>query len=340
LILVGFALLAVGATFAWSRQSVLNPAYLLFPILLWAAMRFAPRWVSLLGLGVTSATIALAMFEHDPLAPGAATPSILLSLQLYLITMLVSALWVSVANYERRRLENSLREYARALNAADERARRDTAADLHDGVCQELFGIGMMLGAARKRTADVDAADAIAKALANLAGITERTRRLVEELDPPWIRTLGLPRMIDWLVKRMFDRAGLRTEVHDHGIPADLRVEERVLLFRCMRELLQNIVRHAGVNVARLEMQIIGDTLHIVVEDQGKGFDIRFETTGHLRGGFGLFSVREQLASYGARLQIRAAPGRGCTVTIVWPLTAAVAAATYSPGDVIEQPES
>lgn len=339
LILVGLALLAVGTVFAWSQQSVLNQAYLLFPILLWAAMRFPPRWVSLLGLGVTSATITLVSLANAPLVPGTETAaSGLLSLQLYLITALISALWVSVANYERRRLESSLREYALALNAADERARRNTAADLHDGVCQELFGISMMLGAARKRTDDVQASDAMATALASLTGITERTRQMVEELDPPWIRTLPLPRMIDWLVKRTLDRAGLRIEVRDQGIPADLGVEERALLFRCLRELVQNVVRHAGVDVARLEMQVVGDTLQFVVEDQGKGFDIRFETTGHVRGGFGLFSVREQLASHGARLKIRAAPGEGCAVTIVWP-TKAVAVASHSTGDVIEQPE-
>jgi signal transduction histidine kinase len=340
LILVGFALFALGAVFAWSSQSVLNPVYLLFPILLWAAMRFPPRWVSLLGLGVTSAAMTLAILERAPLAAGAETAaSTLLSLQLYLIALLIAALWISVANYERRRLENSLREYARALSAADERARRNTAADLHDGVCQELFGISLILGAARKRTDDIQAADAMAAALTGLAGITELTRRMVEELDPPWIRTVGLPRMIDWLVKRTFDRAGLRIEVRDHGVPADLGVEERVLLFRCLRELVQNVVRHAGVNTATLEMQVVGDALHIVVEDQGKGFDIRFETTGHVGSGFGLFSVREQLASHGAHLKIRAAPGKGCAVTIVWPTTA-VAAASHSTSDGIEQPES
>lgn len=321
LVLVLIALIATYAIFAnWPTTARFQPIYFLFPILLWAAMRFPPRYVAPLGLGIACLAAALTSAGQGPFAHrGEWFWASLLPLQLFMNTVILSALFLSVANYERRRSEQSLRRYALALANAEDRARRRTAADLHDGIGQELFGVCMSLAATRRHIVDPQAAHTLAESLKVLDGIVTHTRKLIEELDPPWIHDLDLPRAVEWLAGRFIDRAGLKVDVHAQGEVPVLTVEERSLLFRSVRELLQNVVRHAGIGSATVELLARAEVFEIIVHDAGRGFDIRFDSPGELHGGFGLFSVREQLAAHGAHLRIETAPGHGCTVTIVWP---------------------
>jgi signal transduction histidine kinase len=314
------ALLAVALVVAWPGDAALQPFYVFFPILLWAAMRYPLRYASVLGFGMT-ATVIMTTVATGPSGPWSdAAMARLVSLQLYLITILTSALWVGVANYERRRSEHGLRQYARALATTEERVRRSTAADLHDGIAQDVSGLGMILAAAGKKTTDADAEQAILHSVEVLHEIANRTRHLIEELDAPWATEVDLPFAIDWLSGRLLERSGLQVEVRHLAAPPVIASQDRVLLFRCVRELLQNVIRHSGVLLATVDLRSTNGQLHVTVADEGRGFDIRFATPGQLHGGFGLFSIREQLASRGAHASIETSPGHGCAVTIVWPL--------------------
>jgi signal transduction histidine kinase len=319
--LVVVALGAIYAIFALPMAARYQLAYVLFPVLLWAGMRYPPRYVSLLMLGITSLTAVLTAAGLGPFAPsGDELMLSLLPLQFFLIAAMISALWVSVANYERRRAEESLRGYAQVLAAADDRARRSTATDLHDGIAQEMFGVRFLLSAAQKNLGDVRSAATIANCLEIIDSIIARTRHLIEELDPPWIYELDLTRMITWLGRSLKARAGLQVDIHHPDWTPPLPASDRALLFRSVRELLQNVVRHSGVRRARIDLAVHDDALQITVADAGRGFDIRFEMQGALHGGYGLFSVREQLAANGAYLSVVTAPEHGCVVTIAWPL--------------------
>jgi signal transduction histidine kinase len=103
--------------------------------------------------------------------------------------------------------------------------------------------------------------------------------------------------------------------------PPNLTGEIRVLLFHLIRELLFNVVKHAGTDQATIKISLEDDHLCIVAEDQGIGFD---PETAYERkqkeGGWGLFSIRERLNLFGGRLNIESAPGRGTRITIIFPL--------------------
>jgi integral membrane sensor domain MASE1 len=190
-------LLTLTATFVvfgdWPDTARYQLLYIHFPLLLWAAMRFPPRYVALIGLAVACMAAGLTSSGQGPFAPANDVfLATLLPMQLFIIAMLSSALLLGVANYERRRSESSLRSYAHALANAEERVRRKTAADLHDGIGQELFGMRMRLEAARRRVTDPSTARLLDENLDTLDDIEKNTRELVQELDPPWIQSLDL----------------------------------------------------------------------------------------------------------------------------------------------------
>ncbi len=94
------------------------------------------------------------------------------------------------------------------------------------------------------------------------------------------------------------------------------------MLFHATRELLFNVVKHAGVSAAELRLSSDTNELRIVVADDGVGFDLTRQPLQSTAAGFGLFSIRERITQLGGRLEIDTAPGQGTRVALIVPATA------------------
>jgi len=100
--------------------------------------------------------------------------------------------------------------------------------------------------------------------------------------------------------------------------------ELSVFLFRAVRELLMNVVRHAQVHKAQVSLRRKDENLHITVEDRGVGFDpATLEVFSDRSSRFGLFSIRERLQYFRGEMTVISQPGQGTRVTLVVPLRAA-----------------
>jgi signal transduction histidine kinase len=87
-----------------------------------------------------------------------------------------------------------------------------------------------------------------------------------------------------------------------------------------VRELLTNVLKHAGAASAKISLRRSGDQLEIDVEDHGVGFDPEAVTASPTGGGFGLFSVREQINRLGGTMAVESRPRRGTSVRLCLPL--------------------
>lgn len=217
-----------------------------------------------------------------------------------------------------------VRALASALTLAEQRERQAISYLLHDDLQQQLYGIQMR---AQFLKADVpqgdeealrEQAEAICDALGEAI---RRTRTLAIELNPPVLPEGGLQTALEWLAHQMEEEYGLDVHVAA-GTAAEASEEMRVLLVRLVRELLFNIVQHAGVNKASVRLsEPEPGWVQIEVEDQGVGFEATSEAALPPAGeGLGLRSVRERLRLFGGRLQIDAQPGRGTRATLLAPL--------------------
>jgi len=148
----------------------------------------------------------------------------------------------------------------------------------------------------------------------------EASRSLTAELSPPILYDRGLPEALHWLARWEKEKQGLAVELHlAEGVDASMNV--RLLLFQATRELLFNVVKHAGVLQADIYLEQTGaNQLKLVVADRGKGFDPeRLHSTDRTVGGLGLFSIRERLEWMGGSMNISSIPGRGARITLVAP---------------------
>ena len=106
-----------------------------------------------------------------------------------------------------------------------------------------------------------------------LRDVQERTRSMIADLSPPGLYDLGLEPALQWLAvyARQHDhlQVELETRLREDAIP----IEMRVLVFKLVRELLRNVVKHAGVSAARVQVHGDRNTITVEVRDEGKGFE-------------------------------------------------------------------
>jgi len=144
---------------------------------------------------------------------------------------------------------------------------------------------------------------------------------LIFELSPPVLHDLGFKATLSWLVEDLHKRHGIQVSVTDDGAEDALDDASATLLFRAVRELLLNVFKHAKTSEAKVSLRQQDHLFHIDVEDQGVGFDANDGGTSSASGGFGLFSVREQLGRLGGNMEIASAPRHGTRVSIRVPLS-------------------
>jgi PAS domain S-box-containing protein len=228
------------------------------------------------------------------------------------------------ASEERIRIyQERLQQMAFDAAVAEQRERRKIAADLHDRIGQSLALAQIKLSGVREELGGAPRV-AVDEAIGLLAQSVADTRSLTFELSPPILYDLGLKAALGWLIDDLGKRTGLSIELSDDGLDKPLAGETAALVFRAVRELLVNVVKHAGVAAAKLSLRRAGDQFEIVIEDAGAGFAPAGKGPSS-SGGYGLFSVREQLARLGGTVELASAPGQGTRVQIRVPLQPAQA---------------
>jgi len=219
------------------------------------------------------------------------------------------------------RHDAQLRALATEITLAEERARRKLASELHDGPAQNLTGMSLTLAAMKRHLTDREQVERIVELEQVLADTTLQTRTLMLELAPPGLHENGLVDALRWLADRVRQQQRLLVSVEDDGSPKPLEDQITVLLFQTVRELLQNVVKHARSKRATVRCATNGEHLMLDVLDPGVGFEVQSLNRLPTRaGGFGLFSIRERLKLMGGNIDIHSVVGEGTTVRIRVPL--------------------
>jgi len=213
-----------------------------------------------------------------------------------------------------------LRALASELIDVEQRERRRLAQLLHDHLQQLLVAARINASVLLKRVSGDDLLQPLLQLDRLLGQSIQASRSLTVELSPPVLYDLGLPAGLHWLARWMLEKHGLTVEVEAEDEANPEAENMRVLLFQAARELLFNIVKHAGVDTARVQLWRRDGHIRMSVADEGVGFDAGQECASATGTGFGLFSICERLDSLGGGLEIESAPGRGTCIRLHAPL--------------------
>jgi PAS domain S-box-containing protein len=215
--------------------------------------------------------------------------------------------------------KKNLQEMAFDAALVEERQRRKLAADLHDNIGQTLALAQIRLKAAQSTVEGKGQRD-LAEGIKLIGVALTDTRELTFELSPPVLYDLGLPAAVAWLGDQLESQHHLRVLVEADQPFEKVEDETAGLLFRAVRELLTNVVKHAKVSEASVSVHRKNGLLIVVVADQGAGFDPGRLKNYEAAKGFGLFSVREQMTRLGGTFEATSSPEHGTRITLAVPL--------------------
>jgi signal transduction histidine kinase len=221
--------------------------------------------------------------------------------------LVLLAIQVPLAYSLARRLQRGHDERERLLAGAIEASdneRRRIAADLHDGIVQDLAGVAFGLAplAAKAPASEQKVLNASIERLRQ--GVRE-LRTLLVEIHPPRLESAGLEAALDDLLSPL--RAA--------GVETTLEVEptrDDALVYRVVREALRNAGKHAGA----CHVAVTVTPRRATVRDDGQGFDAARRERRREEGHVGLALLEDLVAEAGGRLSVTSAPGEGTTVTL------------------------
>ncbi|MGH9254600.1 MAG: ATP-binding protein [Vicinamibacterales bacterium] len=237
---------------------------------------------------------------------------------------------LSEKEVELRTRGETLRALSAALLTAQEDERRRIARDLHDDVVQQLALLSIEIGTlAGDLPASTDGLPTRLRALQKqLVQVTHDVRRVSYGLHSSMIEDLGLSTALEALCEEFERVRGIHVQfdgdIDDVTVPATTAS----VFYRIAQESITNAAQHAQAREVHIELQRTGDTIELLVADDGAGF-IPEQAGGH--GGLGLVNMRERMRLVNGTLSVTSQPGRGTTIRASVPLERAGEVVARSP---------
>ena len=201
------------------------------------------------------------------------------------------------------------KEIARIILTTQEKERVEVGKELHDNVCQMLATVKLYLDTGLED--DVYLKEFVSLGKDMLLKSMEELRRISKTLAPPALGLQPLEQSLSDLVHTIhlarkdiyLDIDGVDEDMIDH--------ELRVSIYRIIQEQLNNILKYADATRIDVSIRQRENRLCIQVKDNGKGFDPRQKKTG-----IGIANMTSRVNVLGGVIQIDAAPGKGCALTV------------------------
>ena len=218
---------------------------------------------------------------------------------------------------ERKRMERRLEELSERVISMQEDERARPSHELHDELGQQLTALRLEFDMMKRQVPEVRDSDFAGAVTGMVQRITEDLRRICKGLRPTVLDDLGLSSALTALIRDFEKIAHLEFDVRMDPVPEHrVQPQTAIHIYRVLQESINNIVKHARATRVRVELRQHGHTIHLVVEDNGCGFDTERTDSG----GFGIIGMARRAELCGARLTLQAARPSGTRVTLVVPL--------------------
>ena len=215
-------------------------------------------------------------------------------------------------------------EYARAVSEISRLGmiedRERIARDLHDGVIQSLFAVGIGLQGTAAVVGDARLADRIQQFVTEIDRVIGDVRSYIFGLRPSVLSGGNLANTLEQLAHEFEERSGVTVIVEIDVSLEEVLSSSAAQIVHVVREALSNVGRHAGATTCRVSIRRDGSSAVVEIDDDGRGFDTALATRG-----MGMGNLAERAETIGGTLEIDSQPGSGTTVRVRIPLGASAA---------------
>lgn len=212
-------------------------------------------------------------------------------------------------------------EFSRRLIASQENERQRIAAELHDGLGQQLLVIKNMAALGVRSEPEAPAQTEKFTAISSLASqAIGEVRHIARALRPFELDRLGLTKALTWLIKPAGESSNIRFYVEVDELDGVFPTEFEISLYRVVQESLANILKHSQATTARVRIKREPHQVGVTIQDNGRGFVVPTPGSASANMGMGLTGMAERVRIMGGQLAIESAPGAGTRLHFLIPL--------------------
>jgi signal transduction histidine kinase len=227
--------------------------------------------------------------------------------RLYLILAafgLLVGLMITYYFYRKNKLEKEFQQkIAFYLLHAQEEERQRISKELHDSVGQNILFIKNQINS------DMSSAD-LTKLRKSVDTALEELRNISKNLYPNQLEKYGLIAAVESLAEEVNQHSSIFVSSDLEGIDDVLNKNVKINFYRIIQEFVNNTLKHADATSIRITAQQINDTIELIVQDNGKGFDkLEWERTANKS--FGLINMEERIKMLKGKCSIESEPGKG-----------------------------
>jgi signal transduction histidine kinase len=223
------------------------------------------------------------------------------------------------ADQERHERERLREEYISGVILAQENERQRIARELHDSTSQSLTSLLVGLQTLRQCKDEEETRARVDELRGVIGGVLDEIHDISWRLRPSVLDDLGLISALESYVNEYRKRYEIPVDMVIRGLDARLQPEIETTVYRIVQEGLTNIARYAKANSVSVIVSGKNDSLKIIIEDDGVGFDPNAVRSN--RKSLGLQGIRERAGLFGGTLTIETAPGQGTTLFVEIPCT-------------------
>jgi two-component system sensor histidine kinase DevS len=221
---------------------------------------------------------------------------------------------------ERLRLQARVQDQQNEMAVVAERNR--IARDMHDGLVQYVYALGLQLEHARDLVAEQPGAVApvLTGSIQQTNHVLSEMRTFIYQLRPIIMKEKEIGQWVLDLCRQFQEATGIPVQA-EVGAPdeEELSPAISIALFRIIQETLANIYKHAEATHATLSLDFGASGARLVIEDDGRGFDVDARPPRAIQQGHGLANIEERVRELGATLELESAPGAGTRLEAVFP---------------------
>jgi PAS domain S-box-containing protein len=225
---------------------------------------------------------------------------------------------------ERTRAETALRKYQHGLEQQRRLEERERLGhDLHDGILQSLYAIGLGLDAAKTGPSQVsdEISAMLAQSIGELNSVMGEVRRFIEDLGPPSYPDAALPSFelsdsLHTMAETLARLHGRKVRVSvARDVATGLSHAQHLDILKLAKEALSNSFRHTKTQLVSISLNRAKGHFRLTVQDKGRGFNVK----GTMRQGHGLANMAARAKALGGTLSVQSKPEKGTRVVLDLP---------------------
>jgi len=219
--------------------------------------------------------------------------------------------------------QQQLRELSHRILHAQEEERKRISRELHDVIAQTLVAINVHLSVLDqgKAASPKIFQQQISKTRLLVDKAVKTVHDFARELRPTLLDDLGLIPALQMHMKQFMADTGIRASLEVFANLNQSNTKARTVLYRIAQEALTNVARHAKASQVEVSIEPIGNTIRMIIKDNGQGFQVSGDTDTKKKNRLGMIGMRERAEMIGGSFHVDSAPGGPTMVRVEIPAT-------------------